>query len=98
MTEHASESSSPILYDAVLSPHRSLPPRGFTYLMLAVAAVSFGISLFFVLHGAWPVTPFFGLDVVLVYLAFRVSYRSARLREEVRLTEDSLTVDRVGVY
>lgn len=98
MTEHASEPSSPVLYDAVLSPHRSLPPRGFAVLMLAMAGVSFAVSLFFVLHGAWPVTPFFGLDVALVYLAFRLNYRGARLREELRLTEDSLTVDRVDVY
>ncbi len=49
------------------------------------------------LHGAWPVTPFFGLDVLLVYWAFRINYRHARLREELRLTEDSLTVERVGL-
>src|SRR6266852_797539 len=42
-------------------------------------------------------TPFFGLDVLLVYWAFRINYRHARLREELRLTEDSLTVERVGL-
>lgn len=98
MTEPASEPGSPVLYDAVLSPHRSLPPRGFTVLILLMAAVSFMASLFFVLHGAWPVTPFFGVDVLLVYVAFRLNYRSGRLREELKLTEDSLTVDRVNVY
>jgi uncharacterized membrane protein len=84
-----------VLYDAVLSPHRSLPPRGFAVLMLFLAGVSFAVGLAFVLHGAWPVTPFFGLDLVLVYLAFRMSYRQARLREELRLTDESLTVERI---
>lgn len=85
-------------YRAVLKPHRSLPPQGFAFLMLGIAGVSFCISLAFVLHGAWPVTPFFGLDVALVYLAFRLNYRQARQREELLLTDDSLTVDRVSIY
>lgn len=97
MSERGAEPAPTIFYDAVLSPHRSLPPRGFAVLMLVLAAVSFCVSLAFVLHGAWPVTPFFGLDVLLVYWAFRINYRHARLREELRLTEDSLTVERVGV-
>jgi uncharacterized membrane protein len=44
------------------------------------------------------VTPFFGLDVGLVYLAFRLSYRQARQREELILTDDQLTVDRISIY
>lgn len=87
----------PVLFDAVLSPHRSLPPSGFAIVMLLLAGGSFCVSIAFVLLGAWPVTPFFGVDVALVYLAFRASYRQARLREELRLTEERLTVDRVGV-
>jgi uncharacterized membrane protein len=97
MSERA-ENAPDVQYNAVLRPHRSLPPRGFTLLILLVAGVSFCISLFFVLHGAWPVTPFFGLDVLLVWLAFRLSYRQARQSEELRLTEDSLTVDRISIY
>ena len=97
MSEGGAEPAPTVFYDAVLSPHRSLPPRGFAVLMLGLAAVSFCVSLAFVLRGAWPVTPFFGLDVLLVYWAFRINYRHARLREELRLTEDSLTVERVSV-
>ena len=93
----ASETGPDVLFDAVLTPHRSLPPRGFAIFMLILAAASFSVSLGFVLMGAWPVTPFFGCDVLLVYIAFRVSYRRARQREELRLTEESLTVDRVSV-
>jgi uncharacterized membrane protein len=48
-------------------------------------------------RGAWPVVGFFGLDVALVYLAFRASYRSARQCERVVLTEQDLTVERISV-
>lgn len=85
-----------VFYDAVLQPHRSLPPQGFVVLMLVLAGVSFGVALFCVLHGAWPVTPFFGIDVVLVYVAFRISYRRAKLREKLRLTEEQLTLELVS--
>ncbi|HWI25367.1 MAG TPA: DUF2244 domain-containing protein [Stellaceae bacterium] len=97
MTDRA-ETVSEVEYNAVLRPHRSMPPRGFAVMMMLIAGVSFCVSLFFVLHGAWPVTPFFGLDVLLVWLAFRLNYRQARQSEELRLTEDSLTVDRISIY
>jgi uncharacterized membrane protein len=98
MSDRADDPAPAVHYDAVLKPHRSLPARGFAVLMLLLAAVSCAVCVFFVWHGAWPVTPFFGLDVVLVWLAFRLSYRQARQREELTLTDDSLTVDRVSIY
>ena len=95
MTEAGPE---PILhYETVLRPHRSLPPRGFLILMLAIAGVSFVTGVAFVAMGAWPVTGFFGLDVLLLYGAFRLSYRSGRVRETVRLAGDDLTVERTSV-
>jgi uncharacterized membrane protein len=51
----------------------------------------------FVAIGAWPVIGFFGLDVGLVYLAFRLNYRSARQSETIRLADDAFTVERVSV-
>lgn len=83
------------LFDAVLLPHRSLSPVGFVVLMACVGVVSFTAGMVFLLAGAWPVVGFFGLDVALIYLAFRMSYRSGRLRETVRLTKDALTVRRI---
>jgi uncharacterized membrane protein len=88
--------ATPVFFDAVLYPHRSLPPQGFMLLMVVLSVVSFAAGVSFVLLGAWPILGYFGLDVLLVYLAFRASYRSARMHEWVRLTEDTLTVERVG--
>lgn len=63
--------------------------------MLAFGGASFFSGLAFLLNGAWPVFGFFGLDVALVYLAFRLNYRSGRLYETVDLTPQTLTVTRV---
>jgi uncharacterized membrane protein len=81
-------------FDAVLEPHRSLSRSGFLLLMLALGGISFAAGIAFLVIGAWPVFGFFGLDVLLIYVAFRLNYRSGRLREAVRLT-DTLTVRRV---
>ena len=89
--------SEPVFFDATLSPYRSLPPRGFFWVMAVLSGVGFCGGIGFVLMGAWPVTGFFGLDVALVYLAFRLSYRSARQTETVRLTRAALDVERVGI-
>jgi uncharacterized membrane protein len=83
------------LFDAILYPHRSLPPLGFALMMGAVVAVSAGIGAGFVLIGAWPVTGFFGLDVLLLFLAFRWNYRQARRAELIRLDQEGLTVRRI---
>src|ERR1700761_4398489 len=86
-----------VFFERVLLPYRSLPPRGFNILMLVLAGISFVVGVVFVSMGAWPVCGFFGLDVGLVYLAFRLSYRSARQRETLRLADEELTVERVGI-
>lgn len=85
----------PPLFNAVLTPHRSLSPTGFWLLMGGVALVSFTAGLVFLLKGAWPVFGFFGVDVALVYFAFRASYRSGHLYETVRLTRGELSIQRV---
>lgn len=86
----------PPIFSAVLTPYRSLGAAGFTVLMLAIAAVSFGGGVAFALTGAWPIFGFFGLDVALIYLAFRASYRAAHAYEEVIVTPTSLTVRKVS--
>lgn len=90
--------ADPLAFERVLRPHRSLPPRGFRILMLLLGCVSMAVGIGFVAAGAWPICGFFGLDVALVYFAFRLSYRSARQRETLRLKDDAFTVERVGVY
>jgi uncharacterized membrane protein len=87
-----------LFFERVLLPHRSLPRRGFHVLMLLLGLVSLAVGIGFVAIGAWPIFGFFGLDVAALYLAFRLSYRSARQREVVRLAGDDFTVERVSIY
>jgi uncharacterized membrane protein len=90
----AAMSQERVHFDAVLQPHRSLGRTGFMLLMLALGGVSFVAGIAFLLLGAWPVFGFLGLDVLLVYVAFRLNYRSGRMTEAVRLT-DRLSVRRL---
>ena len=83
------------LFDAVLSPNRSLPNSGFVAVMTIVVAVNVVLGGYFFSMGAWPVLGFCGLDIFLVWLAFKLSYRQGRLRERVRLTEKEMWVARV---
>jgi uncharacterized membrane protein len=87
--------STDLSFSATLLPHRSLSRKGFLTLMLLVGAVSFICGIVFALMGAWPVFGFFGLDVVLIYIAFRINYRDAMLVEEIDLSEYELKVTRV---
>ncbi len=93
-TEKAQDTGE-ILFQAELRPNRSLSPRGFRLLMLGLAAVSFASGVAFVSMGAWPVFGFFGLDVLLLYWAFKASYRSGNLYETIKLTDETLEVRRV---
>ena len=86
----------PTLYSAVLTPHRSLNRVGFWILIGAYGAVSFIAGIAFLLMGAWPVFGFFGLDVLLLYWAFRLNYRHARAYEEVKVTPSALTLRQVS--
>ena len=88
--------AEPLYLEAVLRPHASLGRNGFRVLMLLFGAMTLFGSVVFLAMGAWPVAGFFGLDLVLLAIAFHLSYRRAReQREHVRLTAGALTVERV---
>ena len=48
MSDPAAE---PVLFDALLTPHRSLSPRGFALLMAIAGLVGFGFGAAFLVHG-----------------------------------------------
>lgn len=88
--------AEPTLFSAIITPHRSLSRVGFLILMGAIGGVSFAAGIMFLMMGAWPVFGFFGLDVLLVYWAFRLNYRRARAYEEVMVTPSELRVRKVS--
>ena len=86
--------SETVLLDTVLRPAPPLSPRVLLAILMIVAALNFAFALYFVLRGAWPVTPFMGLDVALLAWAFRASLRAAKNEEHIYLTRRILRIVR----
>jgi len=84
------------LFSATITPHRSLGRKGFIAVMCAIGGVSFIAGIVFLIAGAWPVFGFFGLDVLLVYWAFKANYRAARAYETVTVTASEIRVRQVS--
>jgi len=96
MTPDNGFAPEPTLFSAILTPHRSLNGVGFLAVMLAIGGLSFASGILFLVLGAWPVIGFLGLDVALVYWAFRVNYRAANSYEEVVVTSSELKLRKVS--
>ena len=77
-------------------PYRSLSPRGFALVMAALGALAFTIGLGFFLMGAWPVIGFLGLELLVVWIAFKMNYRAAQRRQHVTATSQQLTIEDVS--
>lgn len=93
---NASFAADEPFFRALLTPHRSLGRAGFMILMGALVFGWLVTGAIFLAHGAWPVFGFFGLDVLLVYVAFRLNYRSGRAREEVSVSRTSLDIRKIA--
>src|SRR5215472_9290189 len=96
MTHGNALDAEPTLFSAIITPHRSLGSVGFLVLMGVVSVISFAAGMVFLLMGAWPVFGFFGLDVLLIYWAFRINYWRALAYEEVLVKPSELRVRKVS--
>ena len=88
--------AEPVLFSAQLAPHRSLNRTGFVLVMTFLSVISFATGIAFLMMGAWPVVGFLGLDVVAIYIAFKINFGRARAREEITMTPSELRVRRVS--
>ncbi|ORE91443.1 hypothetical protein ATO4_18974 [Aurantimonas sp. 22II-16-19i] len=84
------------IFQALLTPYRSLGRRGFVVTMSLFCLVSLVAGLAFWVKGAWPVFGFLGLDVLVLWWAFSASYRSARAREEVLVTRTDCAIRKIS--
>ena len=82
------------IFSATISPHRSLVPAGFAILLGTVALLNLIGGVVFWYVDAWPVVGFMGLDVTLIWLAFRWSYRRALRYEHLTVTRSELQLSR----
>ena len=84
------------VWQATLTPHRSLSRQGFLVLMGLVIAINLVVAGMFVALGAWPIGGFAGLDVLLLWWAFKVNFADARKLERISITEHELVLDRLS--
>ena len=80
------------LYEISLYPYRSLNKTGFFILMFSLGLISFIAGVIFMIKGAWPVFGFFGLDVLLVYIFFKINFKSGKKKEIIILTKNQLII------
>lgn len=90
------ERSNPKTWQATLTPHRSLNRQGFLLVMILIAGVNFVVGLLFYAIGAWPVAGFAGLDVLLMWWAFRANFAEARKAERISITEHEVILERLS--
>ncbi len=80
------------IFAARLTPRRSLNRRGFAWVMAGLGVLSLAVGGTFLALGAWPVPGFLSLDVLAVFVAFRLNYRAGQASEEITVHRDRLTV------
>jgi uncharacterized membrane protein len=90
--EKSQENSETIVI--TLWPYRSLSLPGFRILMAVLSSLMGLIGLGFYLLGAWPVIGFLGLEIFIVWYAFKWNYRSGQLMETVEITPNQVDVTR----
>jgi uncharacterized membrane protein len=88
--------AEPVLFSALLTPHRSLNRTGFILVMAFLTVISFAAGMAFLLMGAWPVFGFFSLDALAIYIAFKINFRRARASEEISVTPSELRLRRTS--
>lgn len=77
----------------VIWPHRSLSPKGFVIVIALLASLLSIIGIGFFLAGAWPVIGFLGLELLVVWGAFKLNYRAAKIYENIETTTEILRVE-----
>ncbi len=87
-------SAEATVFEAMITPHRSLSARAGRRVVLALCGASGATAAVFLLLGAWPVTGFCGAEVALASTLLLLHARSARASELVLLGERSLRVVR----
>jgi uncharacterized membrane protein len=95
MTDTTAPTHGTGTFRAILHPHRSLSHGGFLILLAFIGFVSAATGIAFYMMGAWPVLGFYGLDVLAIYVAFKINYRAGKAYEMVELSPDLLKVTQV---
>jgi len=92
------EAGDPVLFEAVIVPHRSLSPRGLRVLVGTIGGLSTLMALRFLLIHAWPVIGFSVIETGLAVVLLRLNARRAKQSELLLLSESGLRIVRTDAY
>ncbi len=84
------------IFAATIRPHQSLTRLGFKVVMTGCCLVSLVVSVWCWRMGFWPIAGFFGLDMLAIYAALKVSFRRGRSFEEVMISQIEILLTRVS--
>ena len=85
----------PHSWSITLTPHRSLTRTGFIAVMVLIGGLNVIAGGFFFWIGAWPVVGFMGLDVLLMWWAFRRNFADSEQAERIIAEGDAITLQRL---
>jgi uncharacterized membrane protein len=83
-------------YRIELAPNCSLTPASARRFVGGLALVTFATAGYFAMRGLWPILPFAGLEIGLLWWAVRASMRAGAQRELILITDDSVVIERQG--
>ncbi|HZF18015.1 MAG TPA: DUF2244 domain-containing protein [Steroidobacteraceae bacterium] len=76
-----------------LAPNSSLSPRDAALFFGTLGFVTLAIAVFFVAQGYWPVLPFAGLELVVLFWALAASMRRRHCRERILVSDDEVAIE-----
>lgn len=92
MVDVSGSASSPH-YSVTARPNCSLSPAGTLCAFSIIAMVTLAVSCGFALLGAWPILPFAGLELIVLWLCFRHVWRHAHDYERLTIDDDKVVVE-----
>jgi uncharacterized membrane protein len=96
MSNPLSQADETALFQAVITPYRSLSRVGLRWLIGGIAILSGFVALRFWFLGAWPVILFSGAEVALAVGMLYLNHRAARAVELVTLHRDRVRIVRTA--
>ena len=75
-----------------LRPNCSLTPAGAVLFFVSTCLFSLAFALSFVVHGCWPVLPFWALEMLALGLALRLSMQRGKYSQTVLITDSQISL------
>ncbi len=75
-----------------LQPNCSLKPAGAWLFFISTCLFSLAFAMFFVVHGLWPVLPFWALEMLALGLALRLSMQRGKYSQTVLITDSQISL------